>query len=294
MTTPGHTKETAHLTFSQREGLTPLPSQLQLGEISPELRSLLWASVYASLQRASRRVEGSAYSVYAGPWDKILEAWHVLVLHRPADEFSRQVRHLKEPLKNLFFQSEYSTVFDFLEFVMRHGSAPHGFAANIGGVLAHARAAYIVVDDRTIFPTASSEEGVVIAQAFEALSASPFAGAKSHLVAAGAQLNQGAYAASIRESISAVESMSRALVPGATALGTALAELEKQGQLHPALKRGFGALYGFTCEEQGIRHPLLEKGEAQVDREDAVFMIGACAAFLSYLANKGRRAGLIK
>jgi hypothetical protein len=70
------------------------------------------------------------------------------------------------------------------------------------------------------------------------------------------------------------------------ALNGALARLENPAKIHPALKRGFGNLYGYTSDESGIRHALLDDGTANVDEADALFMIGACAAFVSYLINK--------
>jgi hypothetical protein len=73
----------------------------------------------------------------------------------------------------------------------------------------------------------------------------------------------------------------------------ALARLDAKVQIHGALKAGFGNLYGFTSNEQGIRHPLLEVPAAKVDETDALFMIGACAAFVSYLINKARSADLL-
>jgi hypothetical protein len=54
------------------------------------------------------------------------------------------------------------------------------------------------------------------------------------------------------------------------------------------MKKGFLALYGYTSNEQGIRHALLEAGAPAVDETDALFMIGACAAFVSYMINKAR------
>ena len=59
------------------------------------------------------------------------------------------------------------------------------------------------------------------------------------------------------------------------------------------MKKAFLALYGYTCEEQGIRHPLLDDGTANVDETDALFMIGDCAAFVSYLIGKARSADLL-
>jgi len=60
------------------------------------------------------------------------------------------------------------------------------------------------------------------------------------------------------------------------------------------LKRGFTAIYGFTSDEQGIRHSLLEKESPTVDEADAQFMIGACSAFVSYLISKARSVDLLK
>jgi hypothetical protein len=73
----------------------------------------------------------------------------------------------------------------------------------------------------------------------------------------------------------------------------ALAKLEAKFGIHGALKKGFTAIYGYTSDAKGIRHPLLEEKEAAVDQMDAMFMLGACAAFVSYLINKGRAAELI-
>jgi hypothetical protein len=59
------------------------------------------------------------------------------------------------------------------------------------------------------------------------------------------------------------------------------------------MKAGFTALYGYTSNEQGIRHAHLNEPTASPDEADALFMIGACAAFVSYLINKARAAGLL-
>ena len=74
----------------------------------------------------------------------------------------------------------------------------------------------------------------------------------------------------------------------------ALAALEKKGvPIHQALKDGIIKIYSYTSDEQGLRHPLLEKGASDVDETDALFMFGACASLVSYIVGRGRRAGLI-
>jgi hypothetical protein len=74
--------------------------------------------------------------------------------------------------------------------------------------------------------------------------------------------------------------MSLRFAPGTTTLGPALAALEKQGHLHGCLKAAFSSLYGYSSDEEGIRHALVFKEEAQVDEADALFMLGACASYL--------------
>jgi hypothetical protein len=63
--------------------------------------------------------------------------------------------------------------------------------------------------------------------------------------------------------------------------------------MHPAMKKGFTSLYAYTSDEKGIRHALLDDRAAKVDEADALFMLGACAAFVSYLINKARSSGLL-
>ncbi|MGQ0446262.1 MAG: hypothetical protein ACT4O2_14345, partial [Beijerinckiaceae bacterium] len=106
------------------------------------------------------------------------------------------------------------------------------------------------------------------------------------------ELTAGNYTSSIRESIHAVESVARTLAPSGK-LSEALAKLEKSAVIHGGLKKGFSSIYGYTSDEQGIRHPLLDDSQAKVDEADALFMIGACAAFVSYMIHKVRLAGLL-
>ena len=53
----------------------------------------------------------------------------------------------------------------------------------------------------------------------------------------------------------------------------------------------FARRYGYTNDEQGIRHALTRRAAANVGLDEAMFMFGACASFAAYLANKHRQAG---
>ena len=118
-------------------------------------------------------------------------------------------------------------------------------------------------------------------------------GASSHLEQAADHINARQYADSIVDSIHAVESVARIIDPKSSkTLKPALNSLEKAGLLtHPALKDAFNKLYGYTSDEQGIRHALHDQGAADVGLDEAIFMFGACASFAAYLTEKHRKAG---
>ncbi len=68
--------------FSQAEGIEPLPQPLALGELSVRARSLLWSYIYESLQNC---VSHSS-SKLLEPWRTILYDYHTDFLYKPADE----------------------------------------------------------------------------------------------------------------------------------------------------------------------------------------------------------------
>lgn len=96
------------------------------------------------------------------------------------------------------------------------------------------------------------------------------------------------YENSVKESISAVESMCCIITgeSGRTAtLGATLKKLEKHGiHIHEAMKSAFEKLYGYTSDENGIRHGGIDyKGASS---EDARYMLISCSAFINYLTEQ--------
>jgi AbiJ N-terminal domain 4 len=283
-------EERKRLTFEQAEGVEPLPAQLKLKELSPEFRAIAWALFLESIDKG--RQNDSFGTSVAGAWKSILRERHIFRLHLPADEFDASYKVVLQHLKPLFMAGDYTKVLGFLQFAIRHPACPYQFEDHIDGALARARAAYRVVG-KTIVPIGSEAELGTIKRALVDLAASEFRGARAHLLKAAEALTSGDYPGSIRESIHSVESVVRVLEPSGD-FSKALATLESKIAIHGALKKGFAAIYGFTSDEKGIRHPLLDDPTAKVDETDALFIIGACAAFVSYLINKARTSGLIK
>ena len=175
-------------------------------------------------------------------------------------------------------------IFDLLTFLMRQEQLSN-FQQDVAKVFEESRVAYRIADN-TIFPAVTPEEGQVISSAFVALSQDDYAAARSHLRAASEALNTGAWPDAIRESIHSVESVARVIEPRSQTLADALNKLRSAGKLKPNLSRGLEALYNYTSDEKGVRHAKVFSAETNVDRTDAVFMFGACAAFLSYMISR--------
>lgn len=96
------------------------------------------------------------------------------------------------------------------------------------------------------------------------------------------------YENSIKESISAVEAICCIItgLSGANAsLGKVIKKLKDNGvHIHSAMEQAFSSLYGYTSDEDGIRHGGIDFKNAPA--EDAKYMLVSCSAFVNYLIEK--------
>lgn len=83
-------EERRKLTFEQAEGVEPLPSQLKIKEISPELAARLFELIHSEMSKSSRYVDtfGDSYLVLVEPWLTVLRIYHIDRLHFPSDNFT--------------------------------------------------------------------------------------------------------------------------------------------------------------------------------------------------------------
>lgn len=93
------------------------------------------------------------------------------------------------------------------------------------------------------------------------------------------------YENSIKESISAVEAICCIITGKNTTLGKAIKKLkDNEVHIHSAMELAFSNLYGYTSDENGIRHGGIDF--RSVSSEDAKFMLVSCSAFVNYLIEK--------
>jgi hypothetical protein len=279
------------LTFEQAENAAPLPSQLKLKEISQQLRATLWNVIYQHM-KVSTDYSSMGGSYFVSPWEGILRYLHVHRDYAMVDEFENDPDKLIPEIKDIFVNGNYVEMFGWLQSLLRLKTCPGNLPAEIDRALRNGHAAYRVLEGQTIVPIGSDAELETLKRAFADLATTEFHGARDHLRKATENLNGGRYPDSIRESIHAVESVARTLQPDGKLSG-ALAKLERSASIHGGMKNAFNSLYGYTSDEQGIRHAHLNEPSSKPDETDALFMVGACAAFVSYLINKARVAGLL-
>ena len=278
------------LTFSQAQGYEEIPGPLKLEELPAEARTRIWDVFYLCLSRSLEpiRFSGPPYRV-AGAWADILQSKHAGYDRRPFDEWNPEFDGIRAELRLCIETLPFNRVFDLIQFVLRHRACPTDFADGMKFVFSRCRLAYMIDDEQppTIIPAVTPEEGGAVVEALQTLRKAGLGGAASHLRNASECINARDWAGSARESIHAVESVARQLDPAASrALRPALTSLERSGTLHPALKEAFNKLYGYTSDEQGVRHALLDRPDHNVGMDEALFMLSACASFASYLWRK--------
>lgn len=205
----------------------------------------------------------------------------------PVDSRPSPGYHLSGPqilgqIRAYFFKCEWNEVYDLLEFIVQtHDRDKPQLAADLNQVLARELAGYKFIHGQLVDITDAQESQLLA----EALADTRFVAVTSHLERALqllADRKQPDYRNSIKESISAVEAMARVVAeePKAT-LAEALKVIEKNHSLHPALKAGFASLYGYTNDDDGIRHAMLEA--PNIDQSDAKYFLLSCTSFINYL-----------
>lgn len=279
--------------FSQRAGYTNPRTAIQIDWLDDVTKTALWNCFYQYYLIDFRKNDFFSREYEFGRNYVLL--WTDF-FHEPIDELEYNSFVALEHLHEYFFSCKWFEVFDFFEFVLQthsNESTNLVFLSAANQVLEEELSGYRIID-KLVTPITSEEE----IQSIEAALASVdnLNSVHLHIQAALAKLSDRKnpdFRNSIKEAISAVESLSRIISdkPKAT-LGDALSAIEKDGkiQIHKALKNGLSNIYGWTSDAQGIRHSLLD--EPTLTFDDAKFMLVSCSAFINYLLAKCLAAGI--
>ena len=283
------------LTFSQREGKASLPEPMQLEYLPHRFRQLAWRVISGEIHNSSDFDLDDPYFLKEPNIGSILRSYEFDVLGKFHDEIAGHDPDSSAGFfRKLISSEDYHDVLTCIEFILQDKRCSESLREGLVDAFDIAPVAYFVDDKNgrpTIMPRFSRESGEATEQAIETIREAGMGGALTHLRDASEHIRLKQYGDSIEDSIHAVESVARKIDSKANkTLAPALDSLEKAKLLkHPALKEAFKKLYGYTSDEQGIRHALLEKSSPDVGLDEAVFMFGTCASFAAYLVNKHRQ-----
>lgn len=277
--------------FSERIGIIKAKDSIQIEFIDDDLKNGLW-NVFHSyyLEEFTDR-----FVKQSNKYEFILDIWHNF-FKKTIDEIPSSIIHVKSEIRTWFFQCEWYEIYDFIEFCTKNNLFDiESIISFYNSILEREVSGYRFVNG-LISPITNESEIEEIDQAIVDSKDKNLNGVKVHLENSLRMLsdrNSPDYRNSIKESISAVESISKTLSSTSkNSLGSALDKIKGKIKLHPALERGFKQIYGYTSDSDGIRHALMD--ESTCDFEDAKYMLVSCSAFVNYLIAKGVKAELLE
>jgi hypothetical protein len=285
--------------FSERLGIVDSTPFLQMDGMSNVLRNSLWNRMHSLFDADSEH------------WVKLAQWTAVYFRKVPVDELSYHWPVCRDWVKTYFFSLPWSEVYDLIEVVVNNYTTivgdprsrylnltlPHRQKLELGFnfILKSEHSGYRFIAG-VLAPITNPAETTEVSGALELTERVDLGGAHKHIQTALSLFGKRPdpdYRNSIKESISAVESIARVLgKKDSKGLADALAELDKRTPIHGALKSGFIHLYGYTSNEDGVRHAILD--EPQIGFDEAKFMLVSCSAFVNYLISKAQLGGLME
>ena len=267
--------------FSRRNGYNTVAIQLECA--SDTLKRRIMAAFYKQEFDTYDTIEWTNYTT--GIEDMMIEMG--VPYEFPKNEIFK--RKNAEALQRFVLESkEWYTIFDFVEryLAVSDENTYAKMANEFNHILEDEVSAYRILD-RFVVPITNKAELATIEEA----KSTPYDSVRTHVskaLALYADRKAPDYENSIKESISAVEAMC-CIITGLTGtqatLGAAIKKLKDNGvHIHRAMESAFSSLYGYTSDENGIRHGGIDFTNAPA--EDAKYMLISCSAFVNYLMEK--------
>ena len=289
--------------FSDRIGATQVSLDLYVDSIPDSLRNSIWNLIldyYPNLAHDDRKRKLCLYLAKNFRKSRV-------------DQVPSRSWEVGEWLDSYYFSLPWHEVYNLVEFLVRH----HYFIVHhISGTQIDQRKSnsikldmenrfnHMFETERSGFrfiggflsPITDQVELDAVASSLEQLSRVNLDGAKKHIQTALELFSKRPtpdYRNSIKESISAVESVAKIIgSKDGDGISIALKVLSEKANLHGALRSAFEKLYGFTSDDDGIRHAIIDDPSAGFD--EAKYMIVSCSAFCSYLLGKAQSVNLLR
>lgn len=280
--------------FSQRLGYSTSAKLAQRESIDDELRASLWSALTKFFWEKYRSQGSGMYGrsdyVKGSNLEDLIEAMWLHYFKQPIDTIDTYWEHCHKKLRTYYFKAEWYEVYDFIEFIATYGhqNLTKDFIRVCNIFLERENSAYRFINSKICEVTSQTEIDTV---ENAIASSEKMFGVNTHLKAAltlYSDRKNPDYRNSIKESISSIESLAKQITGDNNGtLGSALTLLEKNKAIHPALKKAFSALYGYTSDADGIRHALMDESEST--KADAKFMLVSCSAFVNYIIDNTKK-----
>lgn len=271
--------------FSEKYGYK-IEKTIQYESISDELRRRIWNLFYQFEIKegglASKRI-GLALNGGQTIEEKIVDRCGLLI--NPIGKGRTAEEQLKDNILKFF---RWYEVYDFVELHLSYlnDDEKKERIKKYNELFEQEKAGYRIVSGE-IAPITNESEIRIIEQATD----TAFQSVNQHMQKAlnfYSDIKEPDYENSIKESISAVEAMCCIItgMSGAnSSLGKTIKKLKENGiHIHSSMENAFSSLYGYTSDEDGIRHGGIDFKNAPA--EDAKYMLISCSAFVNYLIEK--------
>lgn len=278
--------------FSQRINKQPVKTILQVESIDNDLKNRLWNIILEDFfdklidfhEKGAESEKGKLCKII---WKEFF-GYAIDRIHKFSNAEYINSNGFIDFLRKWFYETEWFKIYDLIEFIqeIEGNYLKQNFTEKCNRALEKEISGYRIINSKIVQITSENE----VLEVQEAINnTDKWKSVNIHLTTALDFLSDRKipdYRNSIKESISAVESMCKIITNDKSAtLAKALSEIEKQKSLHGALKNAFSALYGYTSDSGGIRHSLLQD-DIEIGFEDAKFMLVSCSAFVNYLKIK--------
>lgn len=267
--------------FSRRNGYNTAAMQLECA--SDTLKRRIMAAFYAQEFNTDETLDW--ITNITGIENVMIEMG--VLFESPRNHIIKQ-RNAESLQRAVIESTEWYTIFDFIERYLAVSSESTSIEMTkvFNHILEDEVSAYRILDNLVVPITNKAELKTI-----EEAKSIPYDSVRTHVskaLALYADRKAPDYENSIKESISAVEVMC-CIITGLTGtqatLGAAIKKLKDNGvHIHRAMESAFSSLYGYTSDENGIRHGGIDFTNAPA--EDAKYMLISCSAFVNYLMEK--------
>ncbi|EMV3536871.1 hypothetical protein AACI42_001419 [Escherichia coli] len=267
--------------FSVRYGHVDVREHVQLNDLNSDTRMALWNCLYLFLWTNNRQTATAT---------KCAQSVWIYYLNQPADNIPRYESGYKSDktlltaIRDYIYGEAWYLVYDLIEFIIERTNSYINLSKHLNSIFKKHGVGYTIING-CITPISNDNEIESVQNAVDNGTDS----SRSHFERA-LQLmtdrEQPDYRNSIKESISAIESLCRKITGNDKGtLGACLKAIEEKGYIHSAMKGAFCQLYGYTSDQGGIRHALTEE-DVNPTLAEAKFMLVTCSAFSNYLLSK--------